>query len=344
MLDAAAGSEAEREAIAAVAAAIAQRDMPESLLSRCASLLAARGERDAALQMLQRCSAASDLILQADLLHETGKPAAAMSAIERVLARDIAYPGARERHERWRAQLNPVRAKLRGSNDVTMALGTDHQAPYEILREVARGGSGVIYEARDCLVDRLVAFKVYHAPERDRAQLEREARIAVSLRGPGVVRVYDMAPDKGWIAIEWAPLGSIRDLLAAGRLQELAPIEPWAAALARSIARVHQAGFVHADIKPANVLLRARGEPVLCDFGITVHPGDDSLGGSAGYLSPERIEGRPITPGDDVYAFGRVLEDVLQVVPDRAMRRIATRCLGAGRPADGAGLLALLQG
>jgi eukaryotic-like serine/threonine-protein kinase len=344
MIEAAAGTAAEREAIAAVASAMAQCEVPEAMLSACAALLAARGERQAALKMLQRCSSPADLVLQADLLSESGKLADALCAIERVLARDIAYPGARERHERWRAQLSPVRSRPRGSDDVTMALPEQQKAPYQILREVARGGSGAIYEAQDPQLARAIAFKVYHAPQRDRAQLEREARIAVALRGPGVVRVYDVAPEQGWIAIEWAPLGSIRDLLAAGRVQELAPIAQWALPLARAIARVHEAGYVHADLKPANVLLRAPGEPMLCDFGITVRAGDSGLGGSAGYLSPERVAGRPLTPGDDVYGFGRVLEDVLQTLPDPRMRRISIACMGAARPADGAGIVTMLQG
>jgi eukaryotic-like serine/threonine-protein kinase len=270
--------------------------------------------------------------------------ALAMSLIERILARDIDYPGARERHERWRALVNPGKSQPRGRSDVTIAVATDRKTPFRILREVARGGSGTIYEAQDEVLGRTVAFKLYHRAEADREQLQREARIAISLRGPGVVRVYDASFEDGWLAIEWVPLGSVRDLLAAGRKDDLTPMEPWVRALAGALSRVHAAGLVHADVKPANVLLRGPGEPLLCDFGIAVPCGSATLGGSAGYLSPERLEGKALTPSDDVYALGRVIEDVLGGADDRRMRRIAGACLASKgqRPRDAGEVLQIM--
>ncbi|MBI5534676.1 MAG: serine/threonine protein kinase [Deltaproteobacteria bacterium] len=344
ILGRAAGTPAEREAIAAVASAIAQRELPESVASRCAVLLADRGDRATALQFLERATLPSNLLLRADLLSETGQLALAMSLMERILARDIDYPGARERHERWRALVNPGKSQPRGRSDVTIAVPTDRNTPFRILREVARGGSGTIYEAQDEVLGRTVAFKLYHRAEADREQLEREARIAISLRGPGVVRVYDASFADGWLAIEWVPLGSVRDLLAAGRVDALTPMEPWVQALAGALSRVHAAGIVHADVKPANVLLRAPGEPVLCDFGIAVPNASATLGGSAGYLSPERLEGRLLTPSDDVYALGRVIEDVLGERDDRRMRRLAGACLASKdkRPQNAGEVLKLM--
>ncbi|HVY46835.1 MAG TPA: protein kinase, partial [Minicystis sp.] len=205
-----------------------------------------------------------------------------------------------------------------------------------------------VYEAEDEILGRRIAFKVYHRRGSDRAPLEREVRLAARLAGPGIVRVFDADPGEGWVALEWIARGSIRDRLRAGDVEPLAPATRWARALALALARVHAAGYVHADLKPANVLLRAPGEPVLGDFGIARRIGEAGEGGSPGYVSPERLAGRASDPRDDVYAFGRVVEDVLHALAARgaavadapALHALALRCIGADeqRPADGAEL------
>ncbi|MEJ7728922.1 MAG: protein kinase [Polyangiaceae bacterium] len=141
----------------------------------------------------------------------------------------------------------------------------------------------------------------------------------------------------------------MRDVLRTGGVATLVPMERWARPLARALARVHAADLVHADVKPANVLLRQPSEPVLGDFGIARPRGAPSEGGSPGYLSPERLGGRASDPRDDVYAYGRVLEDVLARIeaagmpPDAALepwRELAMVCLGRDedRPEDAAAL------
>ena len=111
---------------------------------------------------------------------------------------------------------------------------------------------------------------------------------------------------------------------------------------------MHAAGWIHHDVKPANILLRAPGAPLLTDFGIPRRVGEPSPPGSLGYVSPERLAGRASHPGDDVYAFGRVLEDALDVVLDdpgiARWRRVAALCTGpdAERPSLAAGVVPLL--
>ncbi len=124
-------------------------------------------------------------------------------------------------------------------------------------------------------------------------------------------RVLDANFDQGWLALEFVALGSIRDRLATNAAAELLALARWAVPLARAIARVHRAGLVHADIKPANILLRSVEEPILSDFGICAARGTPSLGRSAGYLSPERLAGQVLDPDDDIYAYGRVIDDVV---------------------------------
>jgi serine/threonine-protein kinase len=246
------------------------------------------------------------------------------------MLRDIDWPGARERHARWRHALGvadplgagaAAAAAARRGNAAATLVTSEPDAPFRLLREVDRGGAGAVYEAEDRALGRRVALKVYHRRhERDRAQLLHEARVAVALAGPGIVRVFDVDAEQGWLAMEWVHLGTFRAFLRA-RVAALRPLRRWALPLARALARVHARGWVHHDVKPANILLGGTsGEPdapLLSDFGTARRIGEASPPGSMGYVSPERLAlgaRRPSTPRDDVYGFGRVLEEALDAL------------------------------
>jgi serine/threonine-protein kinase len=112
---------------------------------------------------------------------------------------------------------------------------------------------------------------------------------------------------------------------------------------------VHAAGWVHHDVKPANVLLAAPDRPLLADFGTARRAGEPSPPGSLGYVSPERLSGRASDPRDDVFGFGRILEDALAALAGTdlppAWRELAIACSGpdAGRPNDARALLTRLR-
>jgi hypothetical protein len=316
--------------------------LPEPLLVAVALALVDRGEPAAAAVALARARSTPALMVRADLLERADLPAA-LALVEQVLARDIDWPGARERHARWCAALG--RARSSDARDVPAGIdAVAPEVPFRLLREAGRGGSAAVYEAEDRELLRRVALKVYHRPERDRAKLLHEARVGVAVAGEGVVPVLDVDPRRGWLAMQWAPLGA----LAAHRRSAGMG---WALPLARALARVHDAGWVHHDLKPANVLLRAPDSPMLGDFGTARRRGDPSPPGSPGYVSPERLAGRASHPGDDVYGFGRVLTEVLDArvadapvgatADDPAWRTLAAACTGPGdaRPQDGAQLL-----
>jgi serine/threonine-protein kinase len=324
------------------------RQLPEPLLLALGSALVDRGELETASRVLAPASSSPALVMLADLAERRSDLPTALSLIERVLLRDLDHPGARERHRRWRSQLGfEVEHKPVAPGATVVAREPD--APFDLLREVGRGGAGAVYEAVDRELGRHVALKVYHQPERDRTQLAHEARVAVLLEGPGVVRVFDIDPDHGWVALEWAQHATLREQIRAREMARLLPIERWAATLAQALARVHAAGWVHHDVKPANVLISRSGTAILTDFGIARRAGEPSPPGSLGYVSPERMQGRASDPRDDVYGFGRVLEDVLDVVKDDAIvarfRPLATACTGsdAQRPADARALLTRLR-
>jgi serine/threonine-protein kinase len=324
------------------------RTLPEPMLLALGSTLVDRGELDIAARVLAHATSSPALVLASDLYERKNDLPTALSMIERVLLRDIDQPGARERHRRWRAALGFDAAHAPVAAGATV-VAREPDAPFDLLREVGRGGAGAVYEAVDRELGRHVALKVYHQPERDRTQLAHEARVAVMLEGPGIVRVFDVDPDHGWLALEWAQGGTLRERIRERDVGRLLPIERWAVPLAQGLARVHAGAWVHHDVKPANVLLAKSGGAILTDFGTARRAGDPSPPGSLGYISPERMKGRPSDPRDDVYGFGRVLEDVLHVLPDEAIvaryRSLAVACTGPdeARPADARALLTRLR-
>lgn len=324
----------------------APRPLPDLLGLAAAELLVLRGQEERALELLAGTRSAPALMMQADLFAARGDLARAIGAVERVLAKAIDTPGAIERRERWAQAIGFRTGPAAKHDEATMVAPAPAGVPFLIQREVARGGAGAVYEATDELLGRRVAFKVYHGEGAARAALEREVRVAAKLAGPGVVRVLDASPERGWVALEWASLGSLKDVLRVRRREVLEPFESWLVQLASALARVHRAGWVHADVKPANVLFRRAGEVILADFGIARPVGSPGAGGSAGYVSPERLAGAPASPGDDVYGFGRTLEDVLDALEvDREdLASVVAACLSpaAERPRDAGELVILL--
>jgi serine/threonine-protein kinase len=315
-----------------------------------------RSEIDAAAFVLQNTTSATALVFRADLAEMRGELPSALSLIERALLIDFDHYGARERLHRYRAKLgyaSEAKSETQGATIVTR----EPDAPFDLLREVGRGGAGVVYEAVDRELGRHVALKIYHQPDRDdRAQLTHEATVAVALAGPGIVRVFDVDPEHGWIALEWAALGTLREHIRSRNESLLLPVDRLAIDLARALARVHAKGWVHHDVKPGNVLVKKNGKVLIADFGTAARIGQPSPPGSLGYLSPERLAGRASDPRDDVYGFGRILEEILDALEapnaphtmtnaqESRFRALASACTGpdASRPADARDVLARL--
>jgi serine/threonine protein kinase len=197
---------------------------------------------------------------------------------------------------------------------------------YEILEEIARGGMGVIYKARQVSLNRTVALKMMLAgslagPE-DLGRFRKEAEAVARLEDPHIVRVYDFGTQDGmpFFTMEYIDGGSLKDRLARERVgyREAASL---VATLGRAMHRAHQAGIVHRDIKPANILLRSSGTPVITDFGLAKRlgaPGDGGTAtgvvmGTAPYMAPEQASGRPrdVGPHTDVWALGILLYEML---------------------------------
>ena len=192
---------------------------------------------------------------------------------------------------------------------------------YTLLGEIARGGMGVVYLARQESLRRQVAMKVLpgaaFSSQEFRQRFQREAETAAHLSHPGIVAIHEVGEHLGqpFIAMELIEGPSLADRLHSGRMTpELAAHIVRQVGLA--VAHAHERGVIHRDLKPSNILLREDTEPVLTDFGLakftqtshTLSRGVQSLG-SPGYLPPERVGMTEGTASvlEDVYGLGAVL-------------------------------------
>jgi len=212
---------------------------------------------------------------------------------------------------------------------------------YRILRELGRGGMATVFLAHDEELDRRVALKLLpeHLAGDDafHARFLREARLAARLSHPNVVRVFDAGEADGrpFIVMEYVPGTSLADCgkLSPGRVVDLGM------QACAGLQHAHNAGLVHRDVKPANLLLRDDGVLKVADFGIaraaesTRHTQAGTLLGTAAYLAPEQIGGEDATAASDVYALGAVLYELLTGRPPYAFASLAEL---AAQQADGA--------
>lgn len=238
---------------------------------------------------------------------------------------------------------------------------------YRILREIGRGGMGVVYQALDNL-GRSVAIKtlppILAADTRLRKRLAREARAAATITHPGVATVYLFDEIDGHLVMvsEYVPGETLRTQLGRGPV-ELPRAHAIARQIAEALAAAHDAGVIHRDVKPENIVVTTSGLVKVVDFGIArIQPSHSarltasSTGvGTPGYMAPEQVAGGEVTPRTDVYAFGIVFSEMLtgrhpldrspgNRIPPRFAAIIAT-CLNPdpkGRYASGRELLSAL--
>ena len=194
---------------------------------------------------------------------------------------------------------------------------------YALLQELGRGGMGVVWRAQDRVIGRQVAIKELHFPEsvplEERRVMEervlREARTAGKLNDPGVVTVYDVVAEAGvpWIVMELVEAATLATLIGAqGPMPQNQVISIAQQALS-ALECAHQAGIVHRDVKPGNLMIRPDGRLKLLDFGIAQQHDDPrlttsgSLIGSPAYMSPERLHGHDASPASDLWALGATL-------------------------------------
>jgi eukaryotic-like serine/threonine-protein kinase len=211
--------------------------------------------------------------------------------------------------------------------------------PYQVLREIGRGGMGVVYLARDARLERDVAIKAL--PEelaQDPVRLERferEARTMASLNHPNLAGIHGIEEQDGakYLVLEFVEGETLADRLDRGPLPVDEAIE-LAVQIAAGIEAAHEAGVIHRDLKPANIIVTPDGQAKVLDFGLArTDEGDQSstggldsptmtlpqhsptiagaILGTAAYMSPEQARGRRVDKRSDIWAFGVVLYEML---------------------------------
>jgi serine/threonine protein kinase len=200
---------------------------------------------------------------------------------------------------------------------------------FEIRREIGRGTMGVVYEAHDPVLGRTVALKTIAlmaagAPP-ERAAFEQrflaEARIAARLSHPGIVVIHDVGRDAGsgtlYMAMEHLSGRTLEEVVGQGQAMEWRQALGILARIAAALHHAHAQGVVHRDVKPANVMLQASGEPKIMDFGIAklVVEGHatttGSLLGTPLYMAPEQALGEAVDARTDIFSLGAIAYSLL---------------------------------
>ncbi len=197
---------------------------------------------------------------------------------------------------------------------------------YEMVSELGQGAMGVVYKARDPLIDRVVAIKTINLglaldeKEEYEGRFYQEARAAGRLNHPNIVTIYDVGKSGNiaYIAMEFLQGSELRDLLREERNNmPVAQIVDIVAQVAEGLAYAHQHGIVHRDIKPSNIMLIRDGRIKITDFGIArmassaVHTQTGMVLGSPKYMSPEQVLGKEIDRRSDIFSLGVMLYEML---------------------------------
>ncbi|HPL80999.1 MAG TPA: bifunctional serine/threonine-protein kinase/formylglycine-generating enzyme family protein, partial [Anaerolineaceae bacterium] len=195
---------------------------------------------------------------------------------------------------------------------------------YQIIKELGRGGFGIVYEAKDLVLDRHVALKVLHGQLTvDPLFLERfeqEAKLAAKLEHPNLVPVYDFGQAKGFnfIAMGLMTGGSLKD-----HFEKHGALDPWRAKkvledVLNGLVVIHENGIVHRDLKPTNILFDQYGVGRLSDLGFAKalhsdlsHSSRGGIVGTAAYMAPEVWYGKETSPLSDIYSLGCIIYEML---------------------------------
>ena len=221
------------------------------------------------------------------------------------------------------------------------ARGLGRFGDYELLEEIASGGMGIVYRARQVSLNRIVALKMIlagqFAREGEIKRFRAEAEAAAHLDHPNIVPIYEVGETDGrhFFSMRFMEGGTLTARMGApkSRLSNESAVQ-LLVKVCRAVHFAHQRGILHRDLKPGNILLSAEGEPCVSDFGLakfmegaSQSTASGAVLGSPSYMAPEQASGKPgqISTAADVYSLGAILYEILTGQPPfRADTPLAT--------------------
>ncbi len=248
---------------------------------------------------------------------------------ERVLALDYFYEDVQDRLQSLKEQTEHQTGVFPTATFLTVQQEASHllRDRYEIVRELGRGGAGVVYQAVDLKLKRDVAVKVLHRQAVQSGEhlttFLQEARFAAKLDHPNIIDIYDVDMESQCIAMEFVDGGTLRDRLTTHKRLPLDQAREVIVQLCQGLQCAHNAGVLHRDIKPANIFITQKTQIKLGDFGIAhiSNLEQDAFTqlsaqiGTLPYMSPEQIRGGRLTTASDLYAVGIVFYEMLTGSP-----------------------------
>lgn len=246
----------------------------------------------------------------------------ALAIYEKILLVDIDYQDVRGRLERLRQQKTIMDSRSSVSSleetqtlKEVSPLGLEKPVRYEILEEIGRGGMGIVYKARDTILDRVVAYKVLPIVLKDHPQalrnFFREAKSAARLNYPNIVTVYDAGEEAGnyYIAMEYIEGETVKQLLSREGKIPLKAVVIIAGQVCRALEYAHERKVVHRDVKSSNIMWSKDKMVKLMDFGLAkvleeVKGHQTIASGTPYYMSPEQALGKEVDHRTDIYSLG----------------------------------------
>jgi serine/threonine protein kinase/WD40 repeat protein len=202
--------------------------------------------------------------------------------------------------------------------------GTIHFSGYDLIQEIARGGMGVVYKARQLSLNRTVAVKMMRpgllATEDEIRRFRVEAEAVANLQHPNIVAIHEVGEQDGlhYFSMDYIEGHNLANLIAQHTL-EASRAARYVKTIAEAVHYAHERGILHRDLKPSNILLDKLDRPHITDFGLAKRIDQDSsltasgaVLGTPSYMSPEQAEGKgdQISPASDIYSLGAILYEL----------------------------------
>jgi len=299
-------------------------------LARC---FMAKGMLDLATQDLRRLAMDDEV---KEILYELGQRYEAVNDIKgarevykNLFAVDISYQDVKGKLEVLEANPHDAVAERTA---IISTLSDQAKARYELIEELGRGAMGIVYKARDNELDELVALKIL--PEtlgRNMEALRRfrqEARNARHLSHPSIVRIHDIGEEMGrkYISMEYVDGTDLKHrLVDMKRKLPFPEVLDFSKQICSAMNAAHEAGIVHRDVKPANIMITKERKIKITDFGIAKAMEDDASAadstragavvGTPLYMSPEQVQGRNVDYRSDIYSMGIVFYEMASGYP-----------------------------